>query len=1053
MTVSVTAVNVGTAPADGTGDPARTAFTKLNANDAALATAINGLPTGTTVTANVQSGATYTLQVSDAGQEVQMTNAAANTVYVPSGVFANGTYILVRQKGAGATTITGAGTMNVTPSGQSLTSAQQGALMSIRIDSSTAAYAGGQVALNAPDISVSYSLPTGTVDVTYTGSVTGTNIGGATGTIRYSYDVLPAGLSLDATTGAVTGSPTVDTTTTPVTTTFTITNGAQTKTLAQVFAIQAADTSHVITPSASVSDTTARIAFGPDAAGTVAVKYSANADLSSATTTSGLAVDSSTDFTGSKDITGLSPATTYYYTPVVDGTPQFSSGYPKFTTLPAAGSPAQFSFAFGSCTRHGGSIPTDTIFSKLPPDIAFLMHLGDTIYADSDGTAASTLSDFRLKHRNALAAVDITSVNYKAMRASKPIFTMWDDHDLTNDYSAGKGNALYSPANQAFKEYQGRQNPDSITSGELYYTFQVGDVGFFVPDLRSFRTSNGYADDASKTILGSVQKAALKAWLSTNNSAFKLKIICASVPACGYANTASDSWGGKYDGTQAPNGQNGFRTERNEIWDYIDANQISGVLFISGDQHWAGAFKTTYASRPRYEFMSSSFNSSFLAPLNGMPTDPTNGPVFWTKASAFNAGVLSIDTTVTPATVSFQLYGTGGSLGSSCLTAVDTDAINSGLTPVPSVSLALTLPAGKVGVAYTGSIAATNVNGATGTLTLNSFTLPAGLTLGSPSTAGSTTTWAVTGTPTTDTTTTPVTDTITASNGTQTATSTQVWSIAVATPMTLSGTLPGGTVGVAYSATLTLGGTYTAPVTIDASSGTIPAWMTASVSAGTVTFAGTPTTAETESFTVRATDSSGTPQTAAAVQSVVIAAAVTGDYFDPAHVGTGIALSAGNSVATRTTTSDNTWTSVLGKTPITANLTYFEVRVGTMVNKQTIGIGNASASLASYIGGADGNSVGLHTNGAVFRSAGSTTPVGLPFVSGDVIGVLVDNVGRTVRFNKNNGSMSVTTAITATGSLYAGCSLYQSGAVSTLRVKSSEFTGTIPSGAVSLSGT
>ena len=95
--------------------------------------------------------------------------------------------------------------------------------------------------------------------------------------------------------------------------------------------------------------------------------------------------------------------------------------------------------------------------------------------------------------------------------------------------------------------------------------------------------------------------------------------------------------------------------------------------------------------------------------------------------------------------------------------------------------------------------------------------------------------------------------------------------------MTLTGTLPDVTAGAAYTGTLTLGGTFTAPVTIDASAGSIPSWMTPSVSGNTVTFSGTaPASAETDTFTVRATDSSATPQVATSDQVVKVSAAASG---------------------------------------------------------------------------------------------------------------------------------------------------------------------------------
>ena len=95
-----------------------------------------------------------------------------------------------------------------------------------------------------------------------------------------------------------------------------------------------------------------------------------------------------------------------------------------------------------------------------------------------------------------------------------------------------------------------------------------------------------------------------------------------------------------------------------------------------------------------------------------------------------------------------------------------------------------------------------------------------------------------------------------------------------AAPMTLTGALPSAVTGAAYSGTLTLGGDFTAPVAIDASIGSIPSWMTVSVSGTTVTFSGTaPATPETDSFTVRATDSGTPPQVVTTAQNVVVSEA------------------------------------------------------------------------------------------------------------------------------------------------------------------------------------
>lgn len=57
---------------------------------------------------NVQTGTSYALALTDAGKAVEMNNAAANTVTVPpnsSVAFVVGESILVRQMGAGQTTL------------------------------------------------------------------------------------------------------------------------------------------------------------------------------------------------------------------------------------------------------------------------------------------------------------------------------------------------------------------------------------------------------------------------------------------------------------------------------------------------------------------------------------------------------------------------------------------------------------------------------------------------------------------------------------------------------------------------------------------------------------------------------------------------------------------------------------------------------------------------------------------------------------------------------------------------------------------------------------
>lgn len=97
------------------------------------------------IVANPQT-ANYTAVAADAGKEVQMNVAGTNTFTVDASLYTPGTYLFVRQVGAGQTTVAAASGTTLTKGGATLKTAQQGSLMYVRIQSSTAAYVGGEVA-------------------------------------------------------------------------------------------------------------------------------------------------------------------------------------------------------------------------------------------------------------------------------------------------------------------------------------------------------------------------------------------------------------------------------------------------------------------------------------------------------------------------------------------------------------------------------------------------------------------------------------------------------------------------------------------------------------------------------------------------------------------------------------------------------------------------------------------------------------------------------------------------------------------------------------------
>ena len=187
-----------------------------------------------------------------------------------------------------------------------------------------------------------------------------------------------------------------------------------------------------------------------------------------------------------------------------------------------------------------------------------------------------------------------------------------------------------------------------------------------------------------------------------------------------------------------------------------------------------------------------------------------------------------------------------------------TDAVASAAVSITIVS-PLTLaggpqPEGTVGVAYSTSLVA--AGGSTPyTWSVSAGTLPAGLNI-SPNTG------LISGIPTakgTSSFTVQVKDSLG-------AIATAAVSITINSPLTLTNTLPNGTVGIAYSATIDAAG-GTTPYACSITAGTLPAGL----SLAGCSVSGTPTTAGSSTVTVKVTDSSTPAQSISANETIVIA--------------------------------------------------------------------------------------------------------------------------------------------------------------------------------------
>lgn len=245
----------------------------------------------------------------------------------------------------------------------------------------------------------------------------------------------------------------------------------------------------------------------------------------------------------------------------------------------------------------------------------------------------------------------------------------------------------------------------------------------------------------------------------------------------------------------------------------------------------------------------------------------------WSVASGL------IPTGLTLNTSTGTITGTPTSSGYFPFTLRVTDALGVQDTYATSINVAIPVvlsesaPNATVGVAYDTQVA---VGGGWGpySYSIVSGSLPAGMSLGTVGQNGR-----IYGTPTTASTynfTVRVTDTYWPGGG---STDDIAMSIVVASYPTLSTNYDGrAMVGKAYSGTITTGGGHT-PKTYAKVSGTLPPGLTLNASTGALT--GTPTTAGYYSFTIRLTDALGNTKDAADAISVAAALAISNSFVTP----------------------------------------------------------------------------------------------------------------------------------------------------------------------------
>ena len=356
------------------------------------------------------------------------------------------------------------------------------------------------------------------------------------------------------------------------------------------------------------------------AAANVTALINSTPSTTGATETAAVAATAANDFTVKIAVTNLTAGFQYYYaTKIINpSTPtSFVIGpWGTFETPPTTTTPAKVRFLASGDVFYKSQFG---IFDKMRAvPSAFYLNLGDLVYADT----ATTQAEYWDKHKDAR-----NHSSWKNFIKTLPVEAVWDDHEVINDWDKNTNATLVAYGTKAFKDYY----PLPTGSTEIYRTLQWGSgVELFLLDLRLYRGVNNAPSVASKPMLGATQKAWLKNALKNSSATFK--IICSSVPLR-YGNQTLDDW-------------DGYLHERKEILDYVQANDIQNVVILSSDNHLISVHQHREGIRE--------FVCGPLA-MDVRPRNPAPSEVRF-RATVRNYAAISVDPTVTPATLTIEFF-------------------------------------------------------------------------------------------------------------------------------------------------------------------------------------------------------------------------------------------------------------------------------------------------------------------------------------------------------------------------------------------------------------
>jgi alkaline phosphatase D len=262
-----------------------------------------------------------------------------------------------------------------------------------------------------------------------------------------------------------------------------------------------------------------------------------------------------------------------------------------FTTAQVSDEKSIFKLVFGSCFHKIGLHNPNLITQILKREPQAMMLLGDIAVDDRQNRINMHRSDYLLRD---------VSRPWRELASNVPLYASWDDHDYFDDDLGGIPEGYTNENRTTVREvwHQNWNNPKNLNPG-IYFNTRIGPVEVIMLDTRSFRENERRKEYGS--YLGMEQFNWLKNILKNSEAPFK--VISSGTMWSDYITNGKDSWG-TWD-----------IEAREELFDFIETENIPGVLLVSGDRHGARGFTIPRSSGfALYEFQ--------VASLSGVPGPP-----------------------------------------------------------------------------------------------------------------------------------------------------------------------------------------------------------------------------------------------------------------------------------------------------------------------------------------------------------------------------------------------------------------------------------------------